>query len=784
MKFKAAIFILLFPIFMMSQEKASVDYNNQPLSEVIIDIENKFNVKLSFSSELINNIFITFQLNEVTLQEIFIAIESQADIEFNKVTRRYYILKKQTPTNLSNTQLLEEVVINEYLTSGVEGRDDSSILISPKKLGILPGLIEPDVLLNLQLIPGVQSPTETASGLYIRGGTPDQNLILWDGIKMYHSGHFFGTISAFNPYITEEIQLFKSGTKARYGNRISSVIDISSDNKISDSFHGGFGFNMTHADAYLKVPVSNKVAILVSGRRSITDAFETPTFKNLSERVFQNTKISEGNKVFEDDVVKITKDLFYFSDFTVKAIIKPSKKDNIIFSNLFTKNKLDYGFLIEEFDEASQDKLDVENKGSSLSWSHEYSNKISHTFDAYYSNFDLKYLGENSITDEFNDKLSKENRIDDLGFSFHTDLTLNTSNNISFGYQFSTNKVKFALNFQDSESEEESFNETSSETNNTHALYTDYEYRKDNEWSINAGLRANHISVLDKFIIEPRAQFGYNLQPNLKIKLSFERLHQAVSQVVEFNTQEFGLENQIWALADDNLIPLLESNQFTTGFAYRKKGWNIDIDAYLKDVKGLTSFTLGFDNINEPTFSKGKSKIYGLDILIKKKINNYRTWLSYSYIDNKFTFSEINNGNSFLGNFDITHQLSWSHSYEWKNINLSLGWIIRTGTPYTKALGLIETNDAVLIEFDEINKNRLPNYHRLDISATYKFNISKNEKWKGKFGFSLQNIYNNNNILSRTYKTRLDETDGSTIIREINKSSLGITPNLLFRLEF
>jgi len=784
MKFKAAIFILLFPILLMSQEKASVDYNDQPLSEVIVDIENKFNVKLSFSSKLINNIFITFQHVEATLQEIFIAIESQADIEFNKVTRRYYILKKQTPTNLSNTQLLEEVIINEYLTSGVEGRNDASILISPKKLGILPGLIEPDVLLNLQLIPGVQSPTETASGLYIRGGTPDQNLILWDGIKMYHSGHFFGTISAFNPYITEEIQLFKSGTKARYGNRISSVIDISSDNKISDSFQGGFGFNMTHADAYLKVPVGNKVAVLVSGRRSITDAFETPTFKNLSERVFQNTKISEGNKVFEDDVVKITKDLFYFSDFTIKTIIKPSEKDEIIFSNLFTKNKLDYGFLIEEFDEASQDKLEVENKGSSLSWNHEYSNKVSHTFDAYYSNFDLKYIGTNSITDEFSDRLNKENRIDDLGFSFHTDWTLNTSNNISFGYQFSANKVKFALNFQDSESEEEGFSEASSETNNSHALYVDYEYRKDNKWIINTGIRANHISVLDKFIIEPRAQFGYNLQPNLKIKLSFERLHQAVSQVVEFNTQEFGLENQIWALADDNLVPLLKSNQLTTGFVYRKNGWNIDVDAYLKDVKGLTSFTLGFDSVNEPTFSKGKSKIYGLDILIKKKINSYRTWLSYSYIDNKFTFSEINNGNSFFGNFDITHQLSWSHSYEWKNINLSLGWIIRTGTPYTKALGLIETNDAVLIDFDEINKNRLPNYHRLDISTTYKFNISKNENWKGKLGFSLQNIYNNNNILSRTYKTRLDETDGSTIIREINKSSLGITPNLLFRLEF
>lgn len=784
MKFKATIFIFLFPLFMMSQEKASVDYNNLPLSQVFIDIEKKFDVKLSFKSELINNLFITFQQSDATLQEVFIAIEDQANIEFSKVTRRYYNVKKQIPTYLSTTQQLDEVVINEYLTSGIEEKSDASILLSPKKLGILPGLTEPDVLLSLQLIPGVQSPTETASGLYIRGGTPDQNLILWDGIKMYHSGHFFGTISAFNPYITEEIQLFKSGTKARYGNRISSVIDITSDNKISESIEGGIGFNMTHGDAYLKAPIGKKAAVLVSGRRSFTDVFETATFKNLSERVFQNTKISEGNKVFDDDVVNITKDLFYFADFTVKTIIKPSEKDEIIFSNLFTKNKLDYGFLIEEFSEASQDKLDVENKGSSLSWKHDYSNTLSYTFNAYYSNFDLKYIGTNSITDEFSDKLDKENRIDDLGLSSHIDWIINTANKLSFGYQFSSNKVKFALSFEDSESEEDGFNETNTETNNTHAIYSDYEYRNGNKWIVNAGMRANYISVLDEFIVEPRAQFSYNLHPNFKIKFSFERLHQAVSQVVEFNTQEFGLENQIWALADNDIVPLLKSNQFTAGFVYRKKGWNIDIDAYFKDVKGLTSFTLGFDSVNELTFSKGESKIYGLDVLLKKKINKYRTWLSYSLINNKFTFNEINDGNSFSGNFDITHQLTWSHSYEWNNFNLSLGWTIRTGTPFTKALGIIETTDNVLIDFAEINRNRLPNYHRLDLSATYKFNISQNEKWKGKFGFSLQNIYDKKNILSRTYKTRQSDIDGSNILREINKTSLGITPNVLFRIEF
>ena len=784
MKFKATIFIFLFPFLMMSQERVSVDYTELPLSDVIIDIEKKFNIKLSFNPELITAHFISFKSAEASLQEVFIAIESQTNIEFSKVSELYYIIKKQSEVNLSNTQLLDEVLISEYLTTGVREGQDKSIIVTPKELGILPGLTEPDVLQSIQLIPGIQSPSETASGLYVRGGTPDQNLILWDGIKMYSSGHFFGTISAFNPYITDEVKLFKGGTKAQYGNRVSSVIDISSDNKIPESTKGGLGFNMTHADAYLKTPLSNKIALVVSGRRSFTEVFNTATFKNISKRVFQNTKISEGNKVFDDDQVTNTKDLFNFSDFTFKTIIKPNNNNKITLSNLLTKNKLDYGFLIEEFGEASQDKLDVNNVGSTLTWNHNYSKTFSHTFSTYYSKFDLQYVGTNSIEEEFSDKLEKQNRIDDLGFSFHTDWNINMSNAINFGYQFSSNKVKFILTFLDSESEEEEFRETNINTNNTHAFYTDYEYKKEGKWYINGGLRANHISLLNKFYVEPRFQFGFNLHPNFKIKISAENLHQAVSQIVEFNTEDFGLENQIWALSDGELVPLLESNQLTAGFIYSNKGWTLDVDGYYKSIDGLTSITLGFDSLDELTFSKGKSKILGIDVLLKKKINNYRTWLSYSFVNNKFTFGEINNGNSFSGNFDISNQLIWSHSYQWSNFNVSLGWSIRTGIPYTKAVGLIENSEGTFIDFEKINNRRLPNYHRLDASATYRFNISEDKKWKGKFGFSLLNIYNKENILSRTYQIRQSIEDGSNVLQEVNKLSLGITPNLVFRIDF
>ncbi|MBT8259992.1 MAG: TonB-dependent receptor, partial [Bacteroidia bacterium] len=495
MKFKLSIFFIFISLVLTSQNTVSIDYSELELSNAFIDIEKKFNIKLSFNSNLTDYKFITLKLDNGSLEEILLAFEEELNINFKKITGRYYIITEKVKIDLSKTQHLKEIFIKENLTLGVKkNTDDSSISISPNNLGIIPGLTEPDVLQSTQLLPGVQSPTETASGLYIRGGTPDQNLILWDGIKMYHSGHFFGTISAFNPYITDKIKLYKNGTKARYGDRISGVVDITSDSDIPLNTKGGFGFNMTHADAYLKSPIGKHTAILVSARRSINDAFNTRTFKNLSKRVFQNTKISEGNKVFEDDEVIITNDLFYFTDLTFKAIVKPNLKDEIQFSNLFTKNKLNYGFLIEEFGEASKDKLDINNQGSSINWKHAYSEKFSQTINAYYSKYDLKYVGSNSIADEFSDQLNKQNKINDFGLSVSSNLKLKEKTVIGFGYQYSADKVKYTLRFIDSESPEENFNESNLEKNNTHAFYTDYQYKIENKLNINAGIRGNYFS--------------------------------------------------------------------------------------------------------------------------------------------------------------------------------------------------------------------------------------------------------------------------------------------------
>ena len=190
-----------------------------------------------------------------------------------------------------NIEKLKEVFLNNYLTSGITSNIDNTITINTLKSGILPGLIEPDILHKIQALPGVGSINETISNINIRGGSNDENLLLWDGIKMYHSGHFFGLISAFNPYITDEVTVIKNGTSAQFSDGVSGTISIKLFDKIKDKSFGGGGLNSLSTDLYSYFPITKKSGVLLSGRRSLTDIINTPAYRQYFKRVFQDTKI-------------------------------------------------------------------------------------------------------------------------------------------------------------------------------------------------------------------------------------------------------------------------------------------------------------------------------------------------------------------------------------------------------------------------------------------------------------------------------------------------------------
>jgi hypothetical protein len=236
----------------------------------------------------------------------------------------------------------------------------------------------------------------------------------------------------------------------------------------------------------------------------------------------------------------------------------------------------------------------------------------------------------------------------------------------------------------------------------------------------------------------------------------------------------------LWALSNGKDIPIVRSHQFSFGSIFKKNDWIIDVDFYQKHLKGITTYSKGFVTPNSNDYSKGTSLVHGFDLFIKKKWTNYNTWISYSLGKNSLRFNEINNRLLFASNNDIRHKFGWTNSFKVKRLEFSLGWTFRTGVPYTNATG-IDASDNTKINYGVINAERLPAYHKLDFSATYHFNLFKN--WKGKIGFSILNLYNQKNILKRTYKVfKNDDSSTSLIKKEI--LSIGVTPNVVLRIKF
>ncbi|MDO6745010.1 TonB-dependent receptor plug domain-containing protein [Tenacibaculum soleae] len=786
---KISILFISIAMSVFSQEKIDIAFSNAPILTVLKKAEENFNVKFSFDAYITEKVFFSLTKKKCSLREFIIAIENKTLLKFNKITNKYYfitLLEKK-----ENYNLLNEVLIDSYVTSGINKNKNGSIAILPQELGVLPGLTEPDVLESLKIIPGVQSPDETAAGIYIRGGTPDQNLIFWDGIKMYYSGHFFGMLSAFNPYTAKKITLSKSGTQARYGNKIAGVIDIKTIDSIPQKITGGFGTNMTHADAYIRIPLSKKTAFTTSLRRSFNDVFNTFTFDKLSNRVFQTINANQERNILTKNVSFNRNNHFFFSDYSAKFIYKPTPTQSLSFSYLHTINELSYNFEIPIYKDSYINDLDIRSNGLSIVWNNELTYKLTQNFKVYFSNFNLNYYGNYNYLDNYLiKKSSKKNSVNDFGFSYNIKYKVNNRTSFLFGYDFLSNETEYLLE-DETESKDNGTNNSIQQdkgTNNTHSFFSEYIYDT-KSWKINAGVRFNYFNKINESVLEPRLYLEKKINNSLNFKVSLEQKHQTLGQIIEFQSSSLGfdLENQIWAQVNNNNIPLQKSFQVSSGLIFNKNKWKIDFDTYIKNVSGMTSQTRGY-NDQTKDFSNGEGKIFGIDILINKKFRNYRTWVNYSYTKNQFKFLDLEN-TFFPSNHDITNYFSWSHAFKYKNYEFSLGWMHRTGNPYTEALELkTNTNNenlVIVLDTNNMNSKRLPKYHRLDTSITYSFNFSEN--WKGKFGISILNIYNQKNIINRTYTAMPTLNSDNTISYELAKAdklSLGITPNFVFRVYF
>ncbi len=696
---------------------------------------------------------------------------------------------------------LSEVLVKEYLTGGIQKNQDAAITVSTKKLRILPGLVEPDVLQSLQLLPGINSPTEDPAGLYIRGGTPGQNLVLWDGIKMYHNGHFFNQISTFNPFITKNVTVYRGGTSVRYGDRISGVINIESDDDLTEKLKVGGGLNLTHADAYIKLPLSKKFGILLAGRRSTTDVYQNIAYNNLVRKVFQNTRANipdVGDEVTSEEESR--EDDISFSDVNFKLVWHPDSTSTIKFSSILAENRLDNkkNIIIDDKRNETQDVLKLRNIGASINWDKNYNNSIYQNANFYFSSYDQRYsFLLNKIDDNIQEDTNIENAIKDMGFEYSVRFPIANNHFLHTGYQFSYNESSYKA-LLDAGFGDDSNTLDGNGTN--HTLYSEYQYKTSKTY-LNLGFRASQLSNVKDFFIEPRVFASYELFKNFTINTSAELKNQQLNNYSTYISTEDGrlstlpVSDNVWILSNNsssnNLdtpqIRVLKSMQFTIGGLYTYNGWNFDLEGYYKkitDVSSLSDIILDIatqDDLETNIFY-GEEERIGFDLLIKKRINNYRFWAGYSLSKTITSFPLVQN-TYYNGNFDQRHVFNLSQTLTLNKFEIALGWNYATGRPFTK---IIEDNTAIFggtIDPNGINSSRFRDYHRLDASAVYRFKLNKEKDWNGMIGLSLRNIYNRKNVISQTYRENVDE-DFNLIIESIDNQSLRFTPDLVLRFNF
>ncbi|MEO1031328.1 MAG: TonB-dependent receptor [Bacteroidota bacterium] len=751
---------------------------NTPLSYADIIILDKPKIAVSDNDGY-------FEINDVLTTDI-------VRIQYLGYRTQEYQAKTLINTSCKNvflsedSELLNDVIINAYITSGLDKSNDGSTTITNSEIGVLPGQSEQDVFQSLATIPGITSLNESVSDIQIRGGNKDQNLILFDDIKLYNTGHFFGMLSAINPHIIESTKVYKGGASPEYGDRISGIIDLSTTRAIPDSTQFGFGINGTHLDGFIKAPLSDKVGVLFSLRRSYVDVVTTPTFNAFSEKVFENTSLfidEDGSIEDENDEGSETDsdNTFYFFDTNMKLTFRPSSKDYIGISGLLTTNNVDFLSTFEE--DNILDQLDIENRGISAVWVHNHE-KLSYATKAYFSSFESAYnnsFSNEGITEEQNNRL---NKVEDFGFSFNLSYSFSKKHKAKIGYQFSNNDVFFNLSRQitddDIEDDERNFNSTAQNSNTTHTVFGEYVFKPKENSFMSFGLRTSRYSVFNDFYIAPRLNIEYPIFNFLRLKATAERRYQVISELVQFEDTQVRLENQVWTLSGIDDIPLLSSTQFSGGVILNIDDFIVDIDAYTKQIKGLTSFTNGFTNATQD-FSEGESDIFGIDVLVKKSFDRLNLWAGYTFNDINYTFNEIQS-TSFRGNNDITNNFRLSASYDLKKWQFSLGWNYRTGSPFTPVESFDTDNDD--INFGPINSQRLPDYHRLDASLVHKFELSKNDKVTGIFSISLQNIYARQVPLSVFYRADTNPSTATEELNRIEQLSLGFTPNATLRVNF
>lgn len=683
-------------------------------------------------------------------------------------------LSEKCPNYYINSSEIElgEVILN-YIAPPIQKGNNGSFEFNVNRFKLSPGSINPDIFELLRLIPGISTPNED-NQLFIRGGTPDQNQILWNNIRLYQNNHANGGLSSLNPYSIEKVKLFVKGVPSSYGDHTSGLILLDNYKSPNASFiRGSLGIGLLDTDLVTNLNIKDKVLINLSARSAFNTVLSDDFVKNTFNKIQSNTATEQ---VFSNQKI-------YYNDFSFSSRINLKKNMDLDLHSFYMEDQLAYE--LSQNNTNYSDLLDNKSMGIGLRLNLD-KNNWKNSFDFSFNDFQLRYNRqliqyeeaddeeeEEETEIEFEDLTERENSIEETSIKSQHKKTLKNNFELVVGSDFIYRDVLFSN--QNTINDDERIVEGSL-SGFALALFGTAKTSFIQSNTLEVGLRYNYFETLSSFRLEPRINMTQQLTNKWSINASFEKKSQTIYRTNETIQNNSSRSNNLWTVAGNELYPLLKSDQISFGVTRNGGGTIFDLDLYKRRLDGITTYNFGYIDPNDNDFHLGESEILGLDFFFQKSWNNLNLWTNYSFQDNQNKFDDLKSGVWFNSNFLVKHLITTGVNYRFKSWSLDANYTLRSGIPYSKPTGYELENQNYILTYDSLNSEFLPAFERLDLSLSKRLELKRNFKLDLKVAF--KNVTNKRNVLERIY---LFEPSQMTI-KEVDRYSM--FPFLNFGLRF
>ena len=703
-----------------------------------------------------SNKFGFYSLTNILAGEYRIVVRGIGYKAFEKVIKVSDKTDIKLNVNLLQIDIRLQDVIVESNRETILDREMSIIKIPVDFLSKIPTIGgEKDIFRGLLLLPGIKQSNELSSGLYVRGGSPDQNLILLDGVVVYNPNHIGGFLSTFNSDALSDVKLIKGAFPAEYGGRISSVIDLTMKEGTREKFSGSGGISLINSRLILQGPINENATFMVSGRRMYLD---------LIFMMFNN----------QDDLPQ-----YVFYDLNAKVNYKISETDRIFLSGFWSKD-------IFSTPPKDQSKVDMNwgNSVANLRWMHIVSPSLFTNFSLIYSdfNFNTSVFEQDNTLNGF----SSISKIHDWTLRTEAQYFPSSDHTVKSGFEsiWHTFRTGAAIDL---------ITQDILERLGLQKLYSmETSFYIQDEWQISPGLSAFpggrflYFQKGNYIKFEPRISVSYAIAENIILKSSFAAANQFLHLIQK---NDIPLPTDLWFPSSENVKPCF-STQGVLGIETNLLNgeYLATAEAYYKDMKNLyeyrdtARFILGLPL--ETDLTEGRGEAYGFELFINKRSGSFTGWLGYTLAWTKRYFNELNNGKPFYPRYDRRHDISLVFSYEFnKSLEMSSSWTYSTGQAYTvptsqfKFITVGEGQDYsdddfgfpaqfIRQRYSERNGYRLPSFHKLDLNFIYKFEWFK---LPFELSVSIYNVYNNKNPFSWYISTVVDPVSKTTkgVVKQI-----------------